>query len=117
MDKDNFIKEETVKCEEYIYTLTMLKSLLQRICYENDPSFQAMQELQEICDSEIITDVYVDVIIPNLEIVVPLTTGELKMIQIENPEDVKLCQNYIKIVDLCEDVLGLLKSSPDAVAS
>ena len=114
---EDFLKKEVVMCDEYIHTLTMLKGLLQRVCYENDTSFQVMQELQDICDKEIITNVYVEVIIPNLEIVMPLIDGELQMVQISDPEDVKLCQSYIKIVDLCEGILEILKSSPNVVFS
>lgn len=117
MEKDEFIKEEIVMCEEYIQTLTKLKALLYKICYENDVSLQPMQELQDICNRKIIPEIYVNVIFPNMEIVAPLANEELELVQISDTEDVKLCQKYIKIVDLCGEVLGLLNASPEIIVS
>ncbi len=115
--EDEIIREETVMCDDYIRALTQLKDLLYRICYENDVSLQQIEALQGVCNRGIVVDTYIDVIIPNLEIVVPLASGEVQMMQVSDPEDVKLCKKYMQIVGLCEDVLSMLKSEPDAFAS
>ncbi len=99
------MEDEFVMCEEYAKTLEQLASLLRQVCYSDKYTAKDINDLKSLGDRSLLVDVYLDVFLPNLHIITPLTSGQECEFVGADEQDVLLLKSYVSVVDNCEMLL------------
>lgn len=99
------MKDELKMCEDYARTLAQLTELVRSVCYTDKYTQNDVDKLSSLGDRSLLVDVYLDVFLPNLHIITPLTTGQECEFVGADEQDVLLLKSYVSVVDNCEMLL------------